>query len=292
MTKRPLLVEPNAIVAGLNPYVIDRPGVDPDLVLDFNESLAPPSSLASVAMAVNRYPDYHEIEAAIAAHLGIAPEKVVVTNGADDALERAVRSVVAPGRKAVLTTPSYGMIRRFAVLAGAEVLEVPWWRGEYPVDEVCRLAGDDGGLVAVVSPSNPTGGIASRDAVEEILGRLPRSLVLLDQAYVDFTDPTNDLVPLALEYPNAVVVRTFSKAWGCAGLRVGCAIGDPRVIDWLRRTGLPFPVSTPSIEAILLALSNGPDRERIARVCEQRDEVTEIFVDLGVEVLPSEASFV
>ena len=87
MTKRPLLVEPNAIVAGLNSYVIDRPGVDPDLVLDFNESLAPPPALAGAGMAINRYPDYHEIEAAIAAHLGIAPEKVVVTNGADDALK-------------------------------------------------------------------------------------------------------------------------------------------------------------------------------------------------------------
>ena len=292
MTKKPLLVEPNAVVAGLDPYVIDRPGGDPDLVLDFNESLVPPPSLAGAGMAINRYPDYHEIEASIGAHLGIAAERVVVTNGADDALERTIRSSGAPGRKAVLTTPSYGMIRRFAVLAGAEVLEVPWWDGEYPVDEVCRLAGDDGGLVAVVSPSNPTGAIASRGAVEEILGRLPRSLVLLDQAYVDFTDPTNDLVPLALEYPNAVVVRTFSKAWGCAGLRVGCAIGDPRVIDWLRRTGLPFPVSTPSIAAILSALSNGADGERIARVREQRDEVTELFVGLGVEVLPSEANFV
>jgi histidinol-phosphate aminotransferase len=290
MTRKPLQVEPNPVVVGLFPYVIDRPGVDPDLVLDFNESLVPPPSLAG--MAINRYPDYTDIEEALAAFLGVVPERVLVTNGADDALERTFRSVVCAGKKAVLTTPSYSMIRRFAVLTGAEVVEVPWWDGDYPVDEVCRCAGDDGGLVAVVSPSNPTGAAASRNAFEEILERLPRSLVLLDQAYVDFTDPANDLAPLALEYPNAVVVRTFSKAWGCAGLRVGCAVGDPQVIDWLRRAGLPFPVSTPSVEAVMTALSDGPDRNRIAKVREQRTVLAELLLDFGVEVLPSEASFV
>lgn len=291
MTKRPLLVEPSPVVAGLLPYVIDRPGIDPDLVLDFNESLAPPPSLTG-GVPVNRYPDYREIEAAIADHVGIASERVLVTNGADDALERTVRCAVAPGRRAVLCSPSYRMINRFAVLAGADIFEVPWWDGDYPVDEVCRLAGDEGGLVAVVSPSNPTGSIASRQAFEEILDRLPRSLVLLDQAYVDFTDPENDLAPLAMEYPNAVVVRTFSKAWGCAGLRVGCAMADPRVIDWLRRAGLPFPVSTLSVEAVQKALADGSDRKRITKIREQRMELTENLVDVGVEVLPTEASFV
>ena len=75
-------------------------------------------------------------QAAIAAHLGLEPDRIVVTNGADDALERSVRSVCAPGRRALLCRPSYGMIRRFALLAGAEVIEVPWWTGDLPVDEV------------------------------------------------------------------------------------------------------------------------------------------------------------
>jgi histidinol-phosphate aminotransferase len=292
MNDKPLLVQPNPVVAGLSPYTIDRPGVDLDLILDFNESLAPPPALSRSERSYNRYPDYREIEAAIAELVGVEMEGVVVTNGADDALERAVRCSVGPGRQAVLTTPSYGMIRRFAVLAGAEIDEVPWWRGEFPVDEVCSRADDDGGLVAVVSPSNPTGAAASRDDLVEILERLPRSLVLVDQAYVDFTDPELDLLGTALKYPNAVVVRTFSKAWGCAGLRVGCAIGDPRVIDWLRRAGLPFPVSILSVETVLAALKTGPDRQRIATVCGQRDRLIEFLNEKGVEVLPSEASFV
>ncbi|MDH3814968.1 MAG: histidinol-phosphate aminotransferase family protein, partial [Acidobacteriota bacterium] len=292
MKVKPLLVEPNPVVAGLFPYVIDRPGANPDLVLDFNESLAPPPSLSGGKVPVNRYPNYQEIEAAIAGRVGVDPERVLVTNGADDALERIVRSVAFPGRRAVLTTPSYGMIKRFAVLAGAEVVEVPWWDGDFPVDEVCCAACDNGGLVSVVSPSNPTGAVASRRAFKEILDRLPRSMVLLDQAYVDFTEPDYDLAPVALDFPNAVVVRTFSKAWGCAGLRVGCAIGDPRVIDWLRRAGLPFPVSTPSVEAVLTVLSDGPEAERIMTIRAQRELLTQTLRELGSEVLPSEASFV
>ena len=291
MGEKALLVQPNPVLEGLFPYVIDRPGVDPDLILDFNESLAPPPSLAG-GLPINRYPDYREIEAAIAKSIGVEPECVLVTNGADDALERTVRSVVSPGRRAVLTTPSYSMIRRFAVLADADLAEVPWWDGEFPVEEVCRLAGDDGGLVAVVSPSNPTGAAASIEALEELLTRLPRSLVLIDQAYVDFTEPELDLAPVAIRHANAVVVRTFSKAWGCAGLRVGCAIADRRVIDWLRRAGLPFPVSTPSVASVLKALADGPDRKRIEAVREQRDALTGLLGDLGVETLPSEASFV
>jgi histidinol-phosphate aminotransferase len=95
-----------------------------------------------------------------------------------------------------------------------------------------------------------------------------------------------------MDYPNAVVVRTFSKAWGCAGLRVGYAIGDPRVIDWLRRAGLPFPVSTLSVEAVMAALSEGPDRERIETIRAQREVLTESLRGRGAEVAPSEASFV
>jgi histidinol-phosphate aminotransferase len=293
MTERPLLVEPVSAVAGLSPYEIDRPG-SPDLILDFNESLASPAALerAVPGSPVNRYPDKGPLERAITGLFGIGPDGIVVTNGADDALERTVRAVAGPGRRAILTTPTYNMIRRFAVLSGAEVIDVPWWGGDWPVDEVCRQAGNETALVAVVSPSNPTGAVISREAFAELLERLPRALVLLDQAYVDFTDPENDLAPIALSYPNAVVVRTFSKAWGAAGLRVGCAAGDPRVIDWLHRVGLPFPVSTPAIEAVLAAVSDGPDRERIARVREQRAALVELLASLGAEALQSEASFV
>ena len=298
MNEKALLVEPVSVLAELTTYTTGRPARGIDLVLDFNERLAAPDALASVegadAWHVNRYPELGALEPLIAERLGIPPSAVLVTGGADDALERTVRSVCVPGHRAIMTTPSYGMIRRFIKIAGAELVELPWWRGDFPVDEVLEQAGDTTALVCVVSPNNPTGSVASRDTFRRLLESLPRTLVLLDQAYVDFCDPEYDLSPVALEYPNAVVVRTLSKAWGAAGLRVGYAFGDPRVVDWLRRIGLPFPVSAPSqaLAESMLSDADGPGSRRVAAIQKQRDELSAMLTDLGLEVLPSQGSFV
>ncbi len=298
MADRPLLVEPAPVLAELAAYTTGRPAGGIDLVLDFNERLAPPDALAGVARTegwqLNRYPELGALEPVLAARLGTAVESVLVTGGADDALERCVRAVCVPGRTAIMTTPSYGMIRRFIRIAGAELVEVPWWRGDLPVEEVFRAADESPALVCVVSPNNPTGSVASADALRRLLETLPRTLILLDQAYVDFAEPEHDLAPLALEYPNAVVVRTLSKAWGAAGLRVGYALGDPRVVDWLRRIGLPFPVSTPSqtLAAAMLADGDAPGAARIAAIRSQRGELSALLAELGAEVLPSAGSFV
>ncbi len=298
MNERPLLVEPAPVLAELTTYTTGRPGDGIDLVLDFNERLAPPDALAGAAgldaWHINRYPELGALEPLIAERLGVPEASVLVTGGADDALERTVRSVCVPGRNAIMTTPSYGMIRRFIRIAGAELVEIPWWRDDFPLDAVLERADDTTALVCVVSPNNPTGAVASRDAFRRLLEALPRTLVLLDQAYVDFTDPEYDLTSVALEYPNAVIVRTLSKAWGAAGLRVGYALGDPRVVDWLRRIGLPFPVSAPSLAmaATMLADGDGPGSQRIAAIRRQRDELTRLLTELGAEVLPSQGSFV
>jgi histidinol-phosphate aminotransferase len=298
MKQLPLMVEPVPVLDELTTYSTGRPESGLDLILDFNERLTPPFTIADLDDArewqVNRYPELGALEPSIARRLGVPVDSILVTGGADDALERTVRSVCTAGRNAIMTTPSYGMIRRFIRIAGAELEEIPWWRGGYPVEEVLAAADESTALVCVVSPNNPTGSVASADELREILETLPRSLVLLDQAYVDFTNGENDLAPVALEYPNAVVVRTFSKAWGGAGLRVGFAMGDPRVVDWLRRIGLPFPVSTPSLRlaASMLDDEDQPGTTLITAVRRQRRELSDELADLGIEVLPSEGSFV
>ncbi len=297
MNDKPLLVEPVRVLEELGPYTTGRPdGID--LVLDFNERLDPPEALAGVEgldqWPINRYPQLGSLEPLIAERLGIPEASILVTGGADDALERTVRSVCGPGRSAIMTTPSYGMISRFIRITGTALVEVPWWRDDFPVREILEQADDRTALVCVVSPNNPTGSVASPEAFRSLLESLPRSLVLLDQAYVDFTDPDYNLAPLALEYPNAVIVRTLSKAWGGAGLRVGYAFGDPRVVDWLRRIGLPFPVSVPSLAmaATMLAESDGPGSHRIAAIRKERGELSTLLTGFGAEVLPSHGSFV
>ncbi len=294
MSQQPLLVEPVPALVGLPPYILSRPETGIDVVLDFNESLAPHGSFGPEARSwsINRYPEHSPLERAIAQAIGVNASSIQVTNGADDALERIVRTVCCPGRRAVVTQPSYGMIRRFAVLAGAEVTLVPWWQGDLPAEAICSAA-EGASLVAIVSPNNPTGAAASREAFARVVEQLPETLILLDQAYLDFTGPEHDLTTIALAHPNVVIVRTMSKAWGGAGLRVGFAVGDPRVVDWLRRVGLPFPVSTPSAALALAAIEGGvPDRERIERIIAERSQLIGLLGELGAEALPSEGSFV
>jgi histidinol-phosphate aminotransferase len=128
--------------------------------------------------------------------------------------------------------------------------------------------------------------------LEQLARCLPQTLVLLDLAYVEFAD--QDLCGLALEYPNVLVLRTFSKAWGCAGLRVGYVVGDPRVVQWLRSVGQPYPVGAPSLHVVKALLGSHPKPRRafVERVRQQRAALAKSLLSLGVESLPSQANFV
>ncbi|MCU0304744.1 MAG: aminotransferase class I/II-fold pyridoxal phosphate-dependent enzyme [Thermoanaerobaculales bacterium] len=296
MSEPPFLVEPVPALAQLSRYSVRRPPFATDLVLDFNESTEPlPLSGPTPDLAdAHCYPWTDRLVARLAERLGVAPDRVIVTCGADDALERAVRSVCCPGRRAVMTQPTYGMPRRYAILAGADIATVPWWSGPFPVDRVLAAAGDDAALLLVVSPNNPTGAAVTRDELAALVEGLPRTLVILDQAYREFADPGLDLTELALAHPNVVLVRTFSKAWGGAALRAGYAVGDPRVVDWMVRVGLPFPVARPTLELLAGLVADGAEPEcgRIERVRRERAELAGLLAGLGAEPLPSQASFV
>jgi len=294
---RPLRVVPNPVVAELVPYSPERLDLPVDLVLDANEALAPVEALreafhAASRVSVNRYPGASAAEARIAELRGIAPERVLVTAGADDALDRAIRTVGAPGRQAILTRPSFSMLPRYARLAGADVLELDWWSGPWPVDEALRAASDATAVVTVVSPNNPTGAVISAEDLARLADALPHALVLLDHAYAEFAD--HDLTDQALERPNVVVFRTFSKAWGGAGLRLGYAVGDARVIAWMRSVGQPYSVSAPSVAALVALLDADPEPppSRIATVRAERQQLASVVTDLGCEALPSEGNFV
>jgi len=299
MPNRELLVEPVPAVGLMTPYTGAPPEPLIELKLDSNESAAAlppfdPSVEEPGTLRPNRYMRTSALEELIATRLGVEPANVLVTAGADDGLERALRAVCGPGKEGILTTPTFEILERYVTLAGAEILRVPWWTGDFPVDTVCEQATINTSAVAVVTPNNPTGAIASRAAVTALAERLPRALILVDHAYVEFAHDEDNLTGCATEIPNVVVFRTFSKAWSAAGLRVGYAVGDPRVLRWLRTLGQPYPVSAPSLAMVtrLLEEHEQPPVDRIDRVRQGRDLVSQILEDLGVEVLPSSANFV
>ncbi len=229
---------PVAPVARLRAYAVPPPVAPCDLHLDGNEGLpADAEVLAALAGAdpglVRRYPSVKGLQRALAARHGVAAEQVLVTAGADDALDRACRALLGPGRGLVLPLPTFEMLHIYARLAQAELATVPWPGGPFPTDAVLAAITPATVAVAVVSPNNPTGAVATAGDLAVVAGRVP--LVLLDHAYVEFADV--DLTPAALELGNVLVFRTLSKAWGLAGLRVGYVVGPAEVVGWLRRVG-------------------------------------------------------
>lgn len=290
--------QPAQRIRDLQPYT--PPPRDPriTLTLDNNEGAPIGSFLLDVlreldAETLTRYPDQSPLEAQIAASFGIDPARVVVTNGGDDAIDRACRATLNPGDVMLTHTPGFVMIPRWAQLAGGVNRSVNWLDGAFPRDEFLGAIDESTRLVSLISPCNPTGSIITQADIISIAQRCAQvgAVLMLDQAYIEFAD--NDPIESLLDLPNIVIVRTFSKAMGSAALRVGYAIAPESIATRLRTVGGPYPVSTPSL---VLARAVYQWRSKRARIIEQtqanRDTLIEVLSSLGCQALESQANFV
>lgn len=264
-----------------------------DLFLASNEGapLVPPPCARDAAVA--RYPSAAPLERSLARCLGITPEQVVVTAGADDALLRAALAFLGPDRPLTLASPTFEMIPRYARIARAETREVPWSGTGFPTREVIARARGSAGVVAVVSPNNPTGAVAGAESLVELSQALPRCILLWDGAYTEFAD--KDLTRIVLGLPNAIVVRTFSKAYGGAGMRVGWAAGPAELVRALRAAGNPYPVSSMALRWALATLEESAQarlRRSIGRVRAGRAILERSLRAKGIRVDPGQGNFV
>ncbi|HEX2839116.1 MAG TPA: aminotransferase class I/II-fold pyridoxal phosphate-dependent enzyme [Phycisphaerales bacterium] len=270
-----------------------------DLHLDANEG--PGSALngdlarlvtALGPEAVRRYPDATSLERRIAERWNVGPSRVLVTAGGDEAIDRVCRVTLSQGRGVILPVPTFEMIGRFARLACAEVVTTEWHEGSYPVESVLDRVTDRTAMIVVVSPNNPTGAVATAKDLEQLAVAAPGAVLLVDCAYAEFAD--EDLTAAALTLPNAVVIRTFSKAFSMAGLRVGYAIGPERSIRAMRGVGSPFPVSGLSLAVAEDALANADKtlRGSVVRVRLERERLSAVLTELGGRPRPSQGNFV
>ncbi|HZN38451.1 MAG TPA: aminotransferase class I/II-fold pyridoxal phosphate-dependent enzyme [Planctomycetota bacterium] len=267
-----------------------------DLRLDGNQGRAPSASFFDALLRdpelLRCYPRDDRLERSLAAHHGLPVDRFFVGAGADDVLDRLCRACLEPGREAILPVPTFEMLERYVALSGARARTVPWLEGAWPAQQVMELGSADTALVAIVSPNNPTGLVATADDVRAVCAAFPQSLVLVDAAYAEFGG--EDLTRAALGFDNAVVVRTFSKAFGLAGLRVGYAIATPRVVGWLRVVGSPFTCGTWSRAAAVHRLATGRDEMQayVHAVEAERTELIGALRAFGLEALPSAGNFV
>lgn len=285
-------MRPAPQVAGLTAYKVPEPSAPIDLDLRGNEGARPCPSLFATLRGrgelLRSYPDASALEAVLAGRFGVATPRVMVTAGADDGLDRVCRAVLSAGREAVVPSPAFEMTLRYIGLSGAAAVSVPWDGPDFPRDAVLEAVGPDTALVALTTPNNPTGTVIDVDDLTAV-ARAVDCVVLVDLAYVEYADA--DPTAALLELPNVVVLRTFSKARGLAGLRVGYAIGPEPVIRWMRAAGAPYAVAAPSLALAAVALQTPPSRH-VDAVRAERAAIRTRLEDLGVPALPSGANFV
>lgn len=287
-------LKPASTLGQLSAYSVPRPPIPVDLYLHGNEGPEPPESVLDVDLLelLRAYPDTSSLAEFIAQREGVSPEHIIVTAGVDDALDRICRAMLEPGRTLILPEPTFVMFRRFAARAHGDVRSIKWSGATYPTRAVLDAIDEHTAMIAVVSPNNPTGAVASREDVRRLAEAAPQALVVVDHAYIEFGG--EDCTSLAASYPNVLITRTLSKAWGMAGARVGYALAAPEVISWLRTAGLPYAVAGPSIALARRLLAQGSDAvdEFIELVAEQRSQLEAKLAGWGLDITPSMGNFV
>lgn len=258
----------------------------PDAIrLDANENPFPPLVEGALAASANRYPEPQpaQLKAALAALYGVQSDNLVVTRGADDAIEILVRAYCRPGEDAVaICTPSFSAYAHFVRLQGARLVEVPLTDNfDFDPEAFIATVQSDPSLklAFICTPNNPTGNEVDPAHILRVADGLPGTIIVADEAYLEFST-TPSLAAESVARPNLVVLKTLSKAMGLAGARVGCAIGDPELIAIAARALPPYPLPTMSVDAAMAALA--PSRrtvhmERIERIKAERERLATLI---------------
>jgi histidinol-phosphate aminotransferase len=280
------------------------PDPGPGLRLHLNENTAGCSP--RVIEALHRltredaafYPDYGRVTRHVAAHLGVDPARVLVTNGLDEGLHAAALATLLRGedglaREAIVVEPAFDMYAASADAVGGRVVAVPPRDDfSFPLEELLGALTARTGIVYLASPNNPTGLAVPREAISVVAAALPEgALLFLDEAYADFAD--GHCLDLVERLPNLVVGRTFAKALGLAALRAGAVVAQEPMIARLRRVVPPYSVNVAAAAATIAALEDTAyqewyrnevrtSRELVYRMCER----------LGLQYWPSQANFV
>ena len=297
-------MSPRSTVAGLPGYVAGRRATsDLTAALAANESHYPPlpsvlEVVLSSAATLNRYPDptCEDLRARLAEHLGARAEEIAVGPGSVGVLAQVLATVCDPGDEVVFAWRSFEAYPILTTLAGARPVPVPLRADEgHDLDAMAAAITPRTRAVLVCSPNNPTGVGVSAVEFEEFLGKVPAGvLVVVDEAYVEYADGTGpDSLQLRRRFPGLCVLRTFSKAYGLAGLRVGYALTSPELAEGLRRVALPFAVSALAQRAAIASLDAAEEvRDRVRAVTAERTRVSRELRAAGYAVPDSQANFV
>ena len=300
-------------VQKLSPYVPGKPveelarelGLNPaDIVkLASNENPLGPSAKVCAAISnalpeLTRYPDGSgfALKAQLAEHYAVEPAQITLGNGSNDILELVARAWLAPGRNAVFSAHAFAVYPIATLASGAECREVPAKNYAHDLDAMAAAIDDNTRVVFIANPNNPTGTWFNQAALNAFLSKVPEHvLVVLDEAYIEYAADSDlpDGMDYLSRYPNLLVSRTFSKAYGLAALRVGYAISSKEVASVLNRVRQPFNVNSLALVAACAALEDKEylDQSRILNT-QGMQQLEQGFKQLGLSWLPSRGNFI
>ena len=277
-----------------------RGGTTGALHLDANESPYAPPPVRG-AKGYNRYPEQQPtaLRQRLADLYSTTTERVMVGRGADEAIEVLLRTFCEAERDEVMIcSPTFGYYKTCAQIQGAGIIDVPLDKNyQWDTKAIIKAADKAASLklIFLCTPNNPTGTIIKDDLVEQLCQRFPKSLIVIDEAYQEFSSAPS-YTPKTQDYQNLVVLRTLSKAYALAGVRGGVAIADPRVIELMLKVLPPYPIARPVEDAIMTALSPAAMSTHAARLTEWLSERERMFEALKAspfieKVYPSDANF-
>ena len=301
------MLKPRKLIADLSPHhspILSREG----LTLDLNESMAGCSPrvlkrLRALTPAdLSLYPYRETGERLVADFLDLDPAQVLLTNGMDEALSLLFSAYLGADDELLFADPTFVMYPMLGHALGAKMVRPQSAQDmALPVAAILDHISPRTRVIAIANPNNPTGLVASRADLRKIAEAAPDAAVLIDEAYFEFcgatltcrTSTSQSLIPDLGQHPNLFVARTFSKAYGLAGLRIGVLAGPAEQIDYLRRLSLPFNVNSVALACLEEALA---DRsfvsEHVAQVKRGREQLAHLFEELGLQFWPSQTNFV
>jgi histidinol-phosphate aminotransferase len=268
------------------------------LRLDFNESTigCSPRVLARLraldAEALARYPEREPVEREVAQFLDLDAAQVLLTNGVDEAIHLLCSTYLEPGDEAVIVAPTFAMYAIFAQAEGARVVQVPAGTNFlFPLDEVLLRISPRTRLIAVANPNNPTGAAVDCEVLLQVARKAPQAAILVDEAYFEFHGET--MLSHAVWPENLFVARTFSKAYGLAGLRIGILAGDAAQMAMVRRMASPYNVNAAALAVLPEAIGDQKYVESyVDEVKRGREGLERELKTLGLHYWPSRANFV
>ncbi len=293
------MIRPRKAVERLQKYRPPLEGRGGKMRLDFNENTVgcAPEVVRALRRALSsemltRYPEYDASRRTLAEYFGVAPEEMLLTNGTDDAIKMLCDTFVDPGEALLVPAPTFPVYEFFHNVAGGSIVRVRYDENfRLPVGEILAAFKKKVRWLALANPNNPTGTQIPKSDLRAVLEAAPQTLVLVDEAYYDFSGET--VLPWIRKYPNLAVTRTFSKAFGLAALRMGYLFANPELTEILHRAQNPFAVNSLALAAACVAIEHEDYvRKYAGEIRANRAEFCRWLDAHEIPYVPSAANFV